>query len=57
VKKAVLTHGVLKLGRCSLLGAEVEKELVDYIVKLEERGFGLTPKEVTGILLCCRFWY
>jgi len=52
VKKAVLTPGVLKLGRCSLLGAAVENELVDYIVKLEERGFGLTPKEVRELAYC-----
>ena len=46
VQKAVTVPGVLKLGRCSLLGAEAEKELVDYIIKLEERGFGLTPKKL-----------
>jgi len=29
-----------------LLGADAAKDLTTYIMKLEERGFGLTPKEV-----------
>jgi hypothetical protein len=43
---AIRKPGVSMLGRTSLLGKEAELELVEYILYLVERGFGLTPKNV-----------
>ena len=41
--------GSRHLGRECLLGIDVEAELVEYIMKLEERGFGLTPVDVREV--------
>lgn len=38
--------GSSHLGRESILGPRVEKDLVEYILLLEDRGFGLTPCDV-----------
>lgn len=34
------------LGRHSILGPAIEADLVEYILKLEDKGFGLTPTDV-----------
>jgi len=41
-----------QIGRESLLGPAVEVELVQYILKVEERGFGLTPTDVRELVFC-----
>jgi len=46
VNNSVAAPGILKLGRCPLLGTDAEKDPITYITKPEERGFGLTQKEV-----------
>lgn len=43
------SKGTNHLGRESLLGPDIEKQLVEYILMLEEKGFGLTPKDVREI--------
>lgn len=37
------------LGRTSVLGEAAEKELVEYILTLEDKGFGLTPKDIRSL--------
>ena len=39
-----------KLGKPTMLGDKVEQELVEYILALEDRGFGLTPKDVRSLV-------
>jgi len=46
LKKIKKVPGSRHLGRETLLGPVVEAELVQYILKVEERGFGLTPTDV-----------
>ena len=45
-KKLKKQPGCTHLGRQSILGPSVEKDLIDYIMNLEEKGFGLTPTDV-----------
>jgi len=46
LKKLKKHPGCTHLGRQSILGPSVEKDLVDYIMNLEDKGFGLTPTDV-----------
>jgi len=41
--------GTSHLGHTSVLGEAAEKELVEYILTLEDKGFGLTPKDVRSL--------
>lgn len=45
-KNKIAKGGVKKLGRGSILTTAVEKKLVDHILNLESRFFGLTTHEV-----------
>ena len=49
LKKIKKLPGSKHLGRESTLGPDAENELVEYILKLEEKGFGLTPHDVREI--------
>ena len=46
LKKLKKHPGCTHLGRQSILGPSVEKDLVDYIMNLEDKGFGLTLTDV-----------
>ena len=52
LKKVKKVPGSRHFGRESLLGPAVEVELVQYILKVEERGFGLTPTDVRELVFC-----
>jgi len=42
--------GACKLGKPTMLGDKAEQELAEYILALEDRGFGLTPKDVRSLV-------
>jgi len=46
LNKVTEVPGSRHIGRESLLGPAVEADLVEYILKAKERGFGLTPADV-----------
>ena len=52
LKKLKKHPGCTHLGRQSVLGPSVEKDLVDYIMNLEDKGFGLTPTDVCELAFC-----
>jgi hypothetical protein len=39
-----------KLGKQTVLGDKAERELVTHILELEDKGFGLTPKDVRQLV-------
>lgn len=51
LKKLTKVPGSRHLDRESVLGPVVEAELTQYIMKVEERGFGLTPTDVRELAL------
>jgi hypothetical protein len=49
IKRNAKRPGEAKLGKSTILSAETERALVDYTIRLAERGFGMTPKDVRSL--------